>query len=42
MIKKLGRWLFSVVDSFGRARAAAYLSRSGQHEAARKIMTEAK
>jgi len=32
--------LLSILESMGRARAAAYYTRQGNHQAARKIMLE--
>lgn len=32
--------LFSIFESMGRARAATYYSRQGNHEAAKRIMLE--
>lgn len=39
-MKKLLCKFLCVMDSFARARAAAHLTRSGQPEAARKVMED--
>ncbi len=33
-------YVWSVLDSLGRARAATHLARIGQYEAAKRVMTE--
>lgn len=33
-------YVWSVFESFGRARAASHLARIGQHEAAKRLMTK--
>ena len=37
-MKSLIKILFAIGESFGRARAAAYFSRQGDYESARKVM----
>lgn len=32
--------IFAIFESFGKARAAAYFSRMGNYEAAKRIMAE--
>jgi hypothetical protein len=39
-MKKILKNILSVVDSFNRARAAAYFTRLGRPDLAKKIMTE--
>jgi hypothetical protein len=39
-MKTVLNYIWSVFDSFGRARAASHLARIGQYEAARRVMTE--
>jgi hypothetical protein len=41
-MKTLFRKILCVMDAFSRARAANYLSRTGQHEAAKRLMLETK
>lgn len=39
ILRRIGRFLCAVTCSWGRARAAAYHSRNGNHALARKIMS---
>jgi hypothetical protein len=39
-MRKIYDFLFSVFDSFGKARAASVLTRMGRHEEARKLMLD--
>jgi hypothetical protein len=39
-MKSFINYIWSVMDSFGRARAASHFARMGNHEAARRIMAE--
>ena len=39
-MKTVLNYIWSVFDSFGRARAASHLARIRQYEAARRVMTE--
>lgn len=39
-MKTIINYIWSVLDSFGRARAASYFARQGNYEAARQIMAE--
>lgn len=39
-MKTFINYIWSVLDSFGRARAASYFARQGNYEAARRIMAE--
>ena len=39
-MKTIINYIWSVFDSFGRARAASHLARIGQYEAAKRVMAE--
>jgi len=39
-MKTVLNYIWSVMDSFGRARAASHLARIGQYEAAKRVMAE--
>jgi hypothetical protein len=39
-MKKLFKTLFDIFDSMARARAATYLARQGNHNAARKVVQD--
>jgi hypothetical protein len=39
-MKAVLNYIWSVMDSFGRARAASHFARMGDHEAARRVMAE--
>jgi hypothetical protein len=39
-MKKIINYVWSIIDSIGRARAASHFARQGNHEAARRIMAE--
>jgi hypothetical protein len=41
-MKTIIRKIICIMDAFTRARAASYLSRTGQHEAAKRLMLETK
>ena len=40
MLKCIWKYLIDLAESVSRARAATELSRQGQHEAARRLMTK--
>ena len=39
-MKTVLNYIWSIFDSFGRARDASHLARIGQYEAARRVMAE--
>jgi hypothetical protein len=39
-MKTVINYLWSIIESFGKARAASHFARMGDHEAARRIMAE--
>lgn len=39
-MKNILHYIWSVLDSFGRARAATHLARLKQYEAAKRVMVE--
>jgi hypothetical protein len=39
-MKTIINYVWSVLDSFGRARAASHFARSGDYESARRVMAE--
>jgi hypothetical protein len=39
-MKTIIKSIWSVFDSFGRARAASHFARTGNYEAARRVMAE--
>jgi|LakMenE18May11ns_1017448.scaffolds.fasta_scaffold9954485_10 hypothetical protein len=39
-MKSFINYIWSVMDSFGRARAATYFARLGDYEAAKRVMAE--
>ena len=39
-MKPVFNYIYSIFESFGRARAATYFARIGNYEAARKIMAD--
>ena len=39
-MKSIIKSIWSVFDSFGRARAASHFARTGDYEAARRVMAE--
>jgi hypothetical protein len=39
-MKPVINYIYSIFESFGKARAASYFARIGNYEAARRIMAE--
>jgi len=39
-MKMIINYIWSVMDSFGRARAASYFARIGDYDSARRVMAE--